>query len=132
MKIFILEDEIHQWPRKQILEALKGHDLTIATSCDEAKSKYKPNTYDLLLLDHDMRGFFDASDFPNTGFQFVLWLLSQNEQDKKRPQVMLHSQNPTGRRNMYLTLQQAGYTVGQMAFSGVYVDWLRTKIGSMK
>ena len=128
MNIFILEDEIHQYPRNQILEVLAGHNLTIATSCDEAKQKYKKGTYDLVLLDHDMRGFFDSSDFPNTGFQFVLWLLDQGEVGKQQAPIMLHSQNPTGRRNMHVKLEAAGYVVSQMPFSPKYVEWLRKNV----
>lgn len=128
MKIFILEDEIHQWPRQQILEVLKDHDLTIATSCDEAKAKYVKGNYDLVLLDHDMRGFFDASDYPNTGYRFATWLVSLGEVGKQRAPIMLHSQNPTGRRNMFITLEQAGYTVAEMPFSNAYLLWLRGRM----
>lgn len=132
MRIFILEDEINQWPRNQILEILKDHDLTIATSCDEAKAKYVKGGYDLILLDHDMRGFFDASDFPNCGYQFVEWLISQGEVGKQRAPIMLHSQNPTGRRNMYIALDQSGYTVAQMPFSNAYLAWLKGRIVGAK
>lgn len=132
MRIFILEDEINQWPRQQILEVLKGHELTIATSCDEGKSLYKKGHYDLLLLDHDMRGFFDSSDFHNTGFQFVTWLIRQGETVREKAKVILHSQNPTGRRNMFISLEEAGYTVAEYAFSQSYLKWLAEKINSMK
>jgi CheY-like chemotaxis protein len=125
MKIFILEDEIHTFPRKQMLAALSKHELTIATSCDDAKAKYQAGTYDMLLLDHDMRGFFDASTYHNTGYQFCVWMVEQETQTgAKKPAIILHSQNHVGRKNMARFLEDARYTVAEYYFSQSYVDWL--------
>jgi CheY-like chemotaxis protein len=132
MKIFILEDEIHQFPRKQILDILEGHEVTIATSCEDAKKKYVKGAYDLVLLDHDMRGFFDPSDYPNTGYQFASWLVGLGEVGKQRAPIMLHSQNPTGRRNMYIMLNQTGYVVAEMPFSNKYLEWLKDMVITRK
>lgn len=101
MKIFVLEDEIGRYPRIQIVEALKGHDLTIATSCDEAKAKYtQSGPFGLLLLDHDLEGNYELRpDYPNTGLQFVKFLATF-EQAGPKPQVYIHSWNNVGARNM--------------------------------
>ena len=93
MQIFILEDEIDQYPREQLKQVLKKHELTIAKSCDEAIEKFC-GPYDLLLLDHDMEGNYEyRPEYPNTGYQFVRWLMEWWA-DEKKPQVILHSHNP--------------------------------------
>jgi CheY-like chemotaxis protein len=128
MRIFILEDEIYQHPRKQILSALAQHELVVATSCEDAKEKFS-GQFDLLLLDHDMRGFFDSSDFPNTGYKFCEWLVKQPFLDI--PQVILHSQNPRGRGNMAKLLTQHGFVPCEFPFSQSYVEYLK-KINKLR
>lgn len=78
LRVFILEDEIDGY-RHPIVEALNGHDLTIAKSKDEGIAKYK-GPYDLMLLDHDMNGQFCNNKHPNTGLQFIKWLVELDPQ----------------------------------------------------
>jgi len=137
MKIFILEDEIDIYPRVQIREVLKNHTLTIAKSCVEGQRKYV-GPYDLLLLDHDMEGNYEyRPDYPNTGYQFVKWLCSQeatayalNEHNlTPKPQVMLHSHNPVGRKNMRDLLEAYGFSVDEHRFGPDYVKLLKEQLG---
>lgn len=127
LKIFILEDELDRVPRSAMLEALKDHTLTTAESFDDAKEKYAGG-YDILLLDHDMRGFYDDSEHPNTGYQFVKWLVKDLDRTKVKttPQIVLHSQNGIGRRYMKLLLEEYRFHVVEMPFCRSYVEWLRT------
>src|ERR1044071_7427164 len=60
LRIFVLEDEIGHYPRNQIREVLKDFNVTYATNVIEAQLAYK-GPYDLLLLDHDMEGFYEDS-----------------------------------------------------------------------
>ena len=122
-RFFILEDEIDRYPRNQIAEVLKQHGLTITRSCDQAIERYVGG-YDLLLLDHDMEGFFEDPNHPNTGYQFVKWLTS-HEWKGSKPQVMIHSHNPDGRKVMRLLLEEHGYHVTEMPFGAAYVRWLK-------
>jgi CheY-like chemotaxis protein len=123
MRIFILEDEIGHYPRNQILSALAKHELTVATSCPDAKKKYD-GPYDLLLLDHDMEGNYEyRPDYPNTGHQFVKWLVEQDPVPK--PEVVLHSQNPVGRTNMRQLLEEHGFSVTEFPFGPEYVKGLK-------
>lgn len=126
MKIFILDDEcgpIHY--RNVMIKALDGHDLTIAYSKDEAIKVYKPG-FDLLLLDHDMRGVFDVSSHPSTGYHFVTYMVLLHH--RKKPRIILHSQNPGGRSNMRKVLRENGFKCEEFPFSGTYVEWLKTLI----
>lgn len=125
MRIFILEDEIDQYPREQLKMLAVKHNLTVAKSCNEAIQKYK-GPYDLLLLDHDMEGNYEyREDFPNTGYQFVKWLV-ENETD--RPQVILHSQNSVGRKNMLHLLHDHGFSVDECQFGPAYVKQLKAQL----
>lgn len=124
MRIFILEDEIYKAPRNAILDALVNHEVTVATSCQHAKEQWGTGQYDLLLLDHDMRGFYDSPDFPNTGTQFVKWLVKQIQPGYKKPRVILHSQNREGRAAMGKVLREAGFKCVQWAFDSYYVKML--------
>lgn len=124
MKIFVLEDEIDRYPRNQIVEVLgKTHELTIARSFEEA-TRVWAGPYDLYLLDHDMHGYYENSDAPNTGYQFVKWLTEQENIGTK--QAVLHSQNPVGRRNMLLHLSERQWTTQEVPFGKDYVAALRT------
>lgn len=123
LHIFLLEDETGFYPRSQLLEVLAPHDVTLATTCEEAKKLYKGN-YDLVLLDHDFIGRFDDSKNPNTGFQFLKWMLEKYGKMKK-PQVILHSQNPTGRKNMKDLLNDYGWEADECPFGPDYIKLLR-------
>lgn len=131
MNIFILEDEIDKYPRNQLKTTLVAHDLTIAKSCDEAVDLYAMNApYDLLLLDHDMEGNYEyRPDYPNTGYQFVKWLVGVVGPDDKRPQVIIHSFNTVGARNMRLLLEDHGFDVTECPFGLAYIRQLKEQLG---
>lgn len=127
MRIFILDDEINQHPRNILLTTLSSHDLTVATNSFEAAKIYTP-PYDLLLLDHDMRGFYDDPEYEDTGYQFVKWLVAKELE--RKPQVILHSQNSEGRLVMMMLLSQYKFRVQEFAFSHAYVNYLQENYGS--
>lgn len=135
MKIFILEDEIDFYPRIQIREVLeRKHDLTIARSCDDAIEKFN-HPYDLLLLDHDMEGNYEyRTDYPNTGYQFLKWLMAHwkaygDLNNWVKPQVILHSHNPVGKENMRALLAEHGFSVTVACFGQAYVKQLKEQLG---
>ncbi len=129
MKIFILEDEIGQYPRQQIVEVLaEKHTLTVAKSYDEGVALFC-GPYDVLLLDHDMEGNYEyRPNYPNTGHQFVKWFVQLTPQECD-PQIILHSQNGVGRRNMRLLLEDFGYRPTEVPFGPTYVKLLKEQLG---
>lgn len=131
MRCFILDDEVHSY-RYGIIEALKAHELTIATSCIDGVQKYN-GVYDLLLLDHDMRGVLHDIDSANTGFSFCKWLVNQFPRKAfAGPTVVLHSQSDVGRARMRDVLKKEKYRVVEYPFSSQYVSWLRERYGKEK
>ena len=131
LKIFILDDEIHSGGlsnRSNLKDILGRHELTLATSCPEAIKVYKPGTYDLLLLDHDMEGWIETrKNHPNTGLQFCKWLVQH--ETIARPPVLIHSHNPDGKKAMRLLLQDYGFKVEEHYYGRAYERALLDKFG---
>lgn len=129
MNVFILDDEIDRYPRNQIVEVLKKHNLIVAQSCDEAMEKFT-GPYDLLLLDHDMEGDYEyRPEYPNTGYQFVKWLTEGDWWEEKKPQVILHSHNPVGKERMRALLEEHEFPVDVTYFGPAYVRQLKEQLG---
>ena len=118
MKIFILEDEIYCMrhhgggpsPRSSILQDVKGHDVTVCESINEAMEKWDP-PYDLLLLDHDMEGHFEFNpDHHNTGMVWLRWLLKDGwTKGIPKPWVILHTWNDEARKRQRKILEANGF-----------------------
>lgn len=102
-KVLILEDNkdrINTFKAK-----LSDHDLYFFDDVQEAVQAYAlMGPYDLILLDHDLddKIFVDSSE-PNTGYQFALFLSSQDTS----AQIIIHSMNARGAQNMKAVLPQA-------------------------
>ena len=133
MRIFLLDDEVDFYPRVQLRHVLEPtHDVTVARSCPNAIETFT-GLYDLLMLDHDMEGFYEyREDYPNTGIAFVTWLVEHVEEffvGQERPDVILHSQNPVGRERMRRLLEDHGFVVTECPFSSDYVKQLREQFG---
>lgn len=124
LKVFVLDDEIHLNPRNAILGALKSHSLTVAVSRKDAQAKFA-GPYDLILLDHDMRGFYESSDVEHSGFQFLKWLLGKDANALAGAKVIVHSQNSVGRANMRKLMLEHGVEAQEFHFGQTYVDHLK-------
>ena len=126
MKIFVLDDELHSGgleQRDQLKTVLAGHNLTLATSCEDGKAKFNP-PYDLMLLDYDMEGVFGPADHPNTGLQFVKWMVTV-KQPAPLPQIVLHSVNGKNRAKMAEVLDEYGIHYIEFPFNKKYVEFLK-------
>jgi hypothetical protein len=131
-RIFLLEDEIYKDhgynvpPRTCLMAILGSHNLTIATSSEEAKTKFTLRSpYDYLILDYDMNGV-PGTDLanPNTGLNFVQWLVKFPIVGD--PTVFLHSQNAKGRGAMRKLLVSSGYgNVSEHYYGNEYVSLLK-------
>lgn len=137
MRFFCLEDQIDILPRREIRTVLEslGHIVVCAKSKDEGVKLYPTlQPYDFLLLDHDMRGYYDSPDYPNSGTQFVKWLVKHPQVgDHDDPAVFLHSQNDMGRKAMKEILDEAGFRpVIEHSFDPGYIDVLRGIVAGVK
>ena len=124
MKVFLLDDEAYIRPRSEIIDILApNHELTVATSFYHARDIYKP-PYDLLLLDHDMRGLYGEDPrFHNTGWQFVVWMREM----LKPAHVILHSHYEKGRYAMGVVLEDHKIPFEHCPFSPSYLKLLKER-----
>lgn len=96
MKIFILED--NQERIKKFKKELIEFDITITTSYDEAVSLWKPSTFDVVFLDHDLGGrtSSDCHREPNVGCRFA----REKQKELWCSLVFVHSLNIDGRKEI--------------------------------
>lgn len=122
MKIFILEDD--ETRISAFMEALEGHDLTVARSVDDAKALYlEGGDFDTLLLDHDLGNLQMVRGKEGTGLEFAEWL---GESPVEGPQVVVHSWNPEGGSRMLFLLYDRGWDVFQMPFGPFLLQTLES------
>lgn len=114
INILILEDaEIRIDAFKTILA---HHRPVICKDVESAKEAYlQRESWDLLLLDHDLGGeiYVDPLE-PNTGTQFVRWLMQQVRPPRCR--VIIHSHNHQAAQGMESDLTRADWSVARQPF----------------
>jgi CheY-like chemotaxis protein len=104
-RVFVLEDN----PVR--IEIIKENwfqfaEFDIATSFKEAVELFSDN-YDLLMLDHDLGGkIFVSSKDEDTGANFLRWFVANKFKDCD---IIIHSHNPVGSKNMEEILTRNGY-----------------------
>lgn len=130
LKVFILDDECHpaayRWP---IAAILSRHKPVIALNPKQGVELYTFD-FDILLLDHDMEGFYGYDfEYENTGSWFARWLRDNVDKHSKLPEVILHSHNSDGRKNMRSILQPAGFPCQEIAFGLEYLGALEAQLG---
>lgn len=105
MKILILDDD--QLRHDGFKQELIGHTLEHTYTSKECIESLKNNDYDLVLLDHDLGGQVYVESGENTGWEVAEWL-SKNL-DKKPDNVIIHSYNVVGAKNMMNILEDSKY-----------------------
>jgi len=107
MNILILEDNddrIVQFKDRLDCEGVKLHIIKTVPECISA---LKTENWDYLFLDHDLNGkvFVPSGGKEPTGWDVAKWL-SQNP-SRKPQNIILHSLNEWGRKNMKALLPEA-------------------------
>ena len=105
MKILILEDNAD---RQQVFRRnLIGQEVTIVDQAQQAIQLLTENVFEMLFLDHDLGNkiFVDSFTEPNTGYAVAKWL--EEHPDRQPKEIILHSLNPDGRKNMAYCLPKA-------------------------
>lgn len=110
MRVFVLEDDAYRIERFHEECRTEGHDLTLTDHLTGARGAYSLYTgpYDRVYLDHDLgqRQFVDSAD-EETGAAFVRWMPKATDLDQ--PEIIVHSYNPDGAREMVRGLREKGY-----------------------
>jgi hypothetical protein len=107
MNILILEDDINRV--KKFRDNLQyGCDvLMVFDEVDECIEALRNREWDYLFLDHDLGGkvYVPSDGEEKTGWHVAKWL-SENE-DKMPEQIIVHSLNEGGRKNIMSLLKNA-------------------------
>jgi len=98
MNILILDDDQDRHIGFNTALIPQGHKLTSVYTAKECIEKLTNNTYDMVLLDHDLGGEVYVDSGLNTGWEVAKWLY--DNPDKKPERVIIHSYNPVGAHNM--------------------------------
>jgi CheY-like chemotaxis protein len=102
-KVLVLDDDVIR------LEAFKknliGHTVTCVMTAEDAISELKKDGWDYVFLDHDLGGQIYVPSGPGTGYEVAQWI--HNNPEKKPKNVIIHSFNEPGRKNMYSLIPDA-------------------------
>ena len=108
MRILILDDD--QRRLDQFQQRLIGHVTCCVKTSKETIQKLSEDLWHVLFLDHDLGGTTYAPSGPGTGYEVAKWL-SEHE-NRKPDQIIIHSFNAPGSKNMRALLPEAFYNPG--------------------
>ncbi len=98
MKILILDDDHirHAFFNKRFT----GHTVISVYTAEDAIQHLQNEIYDVVFLDHDLGGhmFVDSHGSEATGYTVAKWLVEHP--DRKPEQIVIHSFNNVGAKNM--------------------------------
>ena len=112
MRILILDDDSGR--HKVFNRKLIGHAVDNVFEAHEAIDLLKGDKYDIVFLDHDLGNKSMVASGPGTGYEVAQWL--RDNPDKQPNQVVIHSFNPVGAKNIKAILQMA------TVYPGVWTD----------
>lgn len=102
MRILVVEDD--EWRWRTFRRWLRGHDVRLARTSQEAIQSLSTEDFDLIFLDHDLDGKVLVSpEDRETGAEVARFL---REQHIKTP-VVVHSHNPEGAAHILRLLPNA-------------------------
>ena len=104
-KILILDDDQNR--HRQFAVKYQSEDLTHVETATDAIEALKENQYDYVFLDHDLGDEIMVASGPGTGYEVAEWI-ANNLETKETTQVVLHSLNGPGRKNMMGVLKSGG------------------------
>src|SRR4051812_37693623 len=115
LRILVLEDDATRIKEFKMILGAIGVPFTLFTDMSEVPADC-PESYDLLLLDHDLgqRVYVDSSD-DNSGYAFLTSSYGRNA--AKNALVIVHSLNEVGARKMIFVARELGAKVYRLPYS---------------
>ena len=108
MKLLILDDDNSR--HSQFLTHYVGHSIKSVYTASGAIKALKKEKYDYVFLDHDLGGQQMVKSGDGTGYEVAEFIALNLEYAPVR-EVVLHSLNPIGRKNMKDVLTRYGVSV---------------------
>ena len=122
MKILILDDNENR--HKEFNKRLIGHIVKNVYTVKETIKYLEEEKWDFVFLDHDLGGNIYQSSVPSTGYEVAEWL--HNHTDRQPEQIIIHSYNPVGARNMKNLLPNAVVLPGAWLIIGSYNEHFKS------
>lgn len=110
MKILILDDNTVRHDAYKKKFNLPMDELTHVYTVGECIDALQKDNYDLICLDHDLGGEEMVKSGDGTGYEVAEWIAKNLPRENLPFAFYLHSLNPSGRKNMYYVLFDAGIT----------------------
>ena len=105
MKVLFLDDSIERH-RAMRINSL-GANVDFVFNAEEALNLLKKNSYEMIMLDHDLGGEDENKIVPD-GYYVASYMARNMPQHKETP-IIIHSLNGAGAERMKLVLDKAGY-----------------------
>ena len=100
-------------------EMFHFHELWVVGEPKEAIELLKQKKWDILFLDHDLYGQIHVPSGPGTGWEVAKFLSKQENLKYNPKEVIIHSHNEKGAKNMQTLLPWAKMKwFGLFAFNG--------------
>ncbi len=119
MKILFLDDDERRLDTARRIYQ-REHDLHMVTTAKAAIEALQKETFDTVMLDHDLEGeFFVESSRKDCGMEVVRWMV------ENRPvvgNVIVHSWNQRAGMEMTDLLKEAGFNVEYTPFTYIESD----------
>lgn len=113
-QVLFLDDDHKRIEQIRLRLAELACDLTVVETADECIDRLRRNSYDLVLLDHDLGGeIFCDSSREDCGMEVVRWLIKNGGE---HGEFIVHTMNAIAAAGMYLELNARGYRVRQAPF----------------
>ncbi|MGB1285533.1 MAG: cyclic-phosphate processing receiver domain-containing protein, partial [Aggregatilineales bacterium] len=106
MNILLLEDSLRRI--KFFKAGLQSHQLTICQHAKSAKKALKKQQFDMIFLDHDLRGRPEHPDSDNCGTEVARYIV---DYDIQCDWIILHTENAIGREAMEAELLERCQTI---------------------
>lgn len=102
-KVLILDDDVTRL--ETFKQKLIGRTVVCVMTAEDAIKELGNETWDYVFLDHDLDGKIYVPSGPGTGYEVAEWI--QKNPQKKPKNVIIHSFNEDGRKNMHNLIPDA-------------------------
>jgi CheY-like chemotaxis protein len=115
-QVLFLDDDHRRIDEIRVYAGELGFDLTVVETADECIAQLGRQTFDLVMLDHDLGGeTYCDSAREDCGMEVVRWLKGNGGEHDA---FMIHTMNEVAAATMYIELKALGYRVRQGGFGG--------------
>jgi len=103
MRILILDDDLSR--HKEFNKRLINHVVKNTSEACETIEALKNELWDYVFLDHDLGEMIHVASGDGTGYEVAKWL--SEHPDRQPENIIIHSFNTSGARNMKSVLPKA-------------------------